>query len=613
MSGAKTAVSSPKPAPNRFCLRAINGASAGLTWSLSEGVTLIGRGIGCHVRLEEPHISRVQCELTLANGALTMRSMGVRNPTCVNQVARELAVLSSGDIISIADAALIVEVVPADEIERKKDEGSLTTQIFANVRHLRTEFDATEYSARFAEELHSLVGVLRSLGRAESLDELVAQLIAHVQNRLGAQRVWLAWRSDSHADLVLFPPASPGETQAAPLHVMREACVSGVGMSVETTDSPILASPLLHGRDTFGAIAVGRDRAWTESELQYLVAVAECCAPLVRAAERLQQLQRDASAVVPAELSMSMQGESAAMRELNAEIRRAAVARINVILLGETGVGKELAARTLHDLSARNSGPYVAVNCAAISPELFESEMFGHERGAFTGASRRKKGLFELAHCGSLFLDEISELSITNQARVLRAVELGVLRPVGAEKELKVDVRIICATNRELLNNDQANFRADLYHRLAGIVVRLKPLREHKEDITRLANHFLIQSAPHSPSHPKEFTQEAIEKLMAYDWPGNIRELRNVVERACYMSRASVIVADDIRIDSGAPRAVSSGEIVSLDELERRHLLEMLRRYKNNALDVAHALGISRSALYYKFSRYGIKPRDLSE
>ena len=399
---------------------------------------------------------------------------------------------------------------------------------------------------------------------------------------------------------------------------MEEACAEATGImrpgSGPSLDHFSAAAPLLHGGDPFGAIAVRRlatQGAFNENDLHYLVAVAECSAPLIRAAERLEQMQRDTEQQTPLAVGLDLTAAdtSAETLALHHEVRRAAVARVNVIVQGETGVGKELTARMLHDLSARHMGPYVVVNSASLSPEMFESEMFGHERGAFTGATHRRKGLFELAHGGTLFLDEITELSLANQAHLLRVVETGIFRPVGSEKELRVDVRIVCATNRPLPDKSQTYFRADLYHRLSGIIIRIKPLRERKGEIPSLAKKFLGFSAPHTQMHPKGFTKEATDKLMAYDWPGNIRELRNVVERACFMTQAEYLSSGDLCIeDNGTSMAVGQ-EIVSLMELERQHLLEMLRTHNNSVAKVAAALGLSRSAMYYKLARHEIKPR----
>lgn len=604
----------------QYCVRMLSGPVSGKTWPLLERVTLIGRNLGCHVRIDDPRVSRVQAELHQDSVGIRLRSVGKKNPTCVNGVAREEVLLSPGDLIAISTSTLIVDIASTRDLESATTRNDArTTQSLAGAIHLRDEFDRATYEqdSNLTGDLHRLLGLLRTLGRAESLDALIEQLTAHVRERLTTEAVWVGWRLRLQDDLVLFPPSTPEETRAAPFEVMREACADGAGILSTHANHAVVAAPLIHGGEPFGAIAArhGADRGpFSENDLHYLVAVAECCAPLIRAAERLEQMQRDTQSNAPmVAYPNQMHGSSPATQALHAEIRRAAVARTNIILQGETGVGKELSARMLHDLSARHTGPYVVVNSASLSPELFESEMFGHERGAFTGATQRRKGLFELAHGGTLFLDEVAELSLANQAHLLRVVESGTFRPIGSEKELRVDVRIICATNRPLPDPGQTYFRTDLYHRLAGIVIRIKPLRERREEIPSLADHFLDLVAPHAPTHPKGFTQEATDKLMAYDWPGNIRELRNVVERACFMTQAEYLSSGDLCIEDARHAAVPAQGIISLDELERQHLLDMLRLHQNSAAKVAVALGLSRSALYYKLTRHGIKPRDLAE
>ena len=615
---------SSMPSFHNYCIRMVTGPAAGKTWVLAEPVTLIGRTIGCHIRIEDPRISRVQCELHQDKSGVRMRNVGQRNPTCINGIAREEVLLTPGDMISFATVAIILDHSGAAQLEsRVGPADSRTTQTFADTIHIREEFDEAAYSqdSRLTGDLHRLLGLLRSLGRAGSLDSLVEQLRSHLSARLGAEKIWVGWRILNQEDIVLYPPAPPEETREAPFDIMREACVSGAGMLIPDLVTPkgaySAAAPLAHGGQSFGAVVARRPHArgsFSANDLQYLVAIAECAAPLIRAAERLEQMQRDAECTAMLEAHPSqMLGGSPATRALLAEIRRAAVARVNVFFQGETGVGKELAARMLHDLSARCTGPYVVVNSASLSPELFESEMFGHERGAFTGAARRRKGLFELAHGGTLFLDEVTELSLSNQARLLRVVETGTFRPVGSETELKVDVRIVCATNRPLPDKSQAYIRADLYHRLAGIVVRIKPLRERRDEIVSLASHFLSLAAPHAPTNAKGFTQEAIDKLTAYEWPGNVRELHNVVERACFMAQAEYLSSGDLCIEDTGPVISERERIVSLEDLEQQHLLRMLRLHGNSVVKVAQALGLSRSAVYYKLARHGIKLRTLTD
>ncbi len=606
--------------PDALCLRMVAGPSLGKTWNLVTPITTIGRTIPCHVRIDDAHVSRVQCELEIDNNRVRMRNVGQRNPTLVNGVPREEVMLSPGDMISFAGVSLVLDRagVPTSTVVVHQTD-SRTTQPFANAVHLQSQFDLPRYArdTALAGDLHRLLGLVRMLAKADSLDALATHLKSNLNERLKAERTWIAWRLDNQCDMALYPPASAEETGNAPFGTMLDACATAEGIAVpaQGKNDHVIAAPLIHGGQCIGAIAANRPeprQSFAVSDLEYLVAAAECCAPIIRAAERLEQMQRDAQEKIssPVDTTDTL-ANSSAMSALQAEIRLAAIARVSVIFQGETGVGKELAARMLHDLSARCSGPYVIVNCAAISPELFESEVFGHERGAFTGAVKRRKGLFELAHGGTLFLDEITELNLANQAHLLRAVETGTFRPVGAEQELKVDVRVVSATNRSIPDKEQLYLRRDLYHRLAGIVVRIKPLREHKEDIVNLARHFLKLVAPHAPKHPKEFTLEAIEKLTAYDWPGNIRELRNVVERACYTAPAEFISSHDIHIEDAELLPGIPERTVSFDALERQHLIGLLQRHGNSVIEVARLMGLSRSAVYYKLRRHGIKPKSL--
>jgi DNA-binding NtrC family response regulator len=308
------------------------------------------------------------------------------------------------------------------------------------------------------------------------------------------------------------------------------------------------------------------------------------------------------------------------MGALRENIRRAALSRGHVLLLGETGTGKELTARMIHELSPRAKGPYVAINCAALPVELFESEMFGHEKGAFTGAAQRRKGLFEEAHGGTLFLDEMGDLSLSSQARLLRTADHGLIRRVGGSGELQVDVRLVSATNKPLPDPNGKQFRDDLYHRLAGYVIHLPPLRDRRSDIPELAAHFLRLASPHSLARPNTFSPTALAALMAYDWPGNVRELRNVVERAAYLASSRVIEAVEAleqTKESFAAREAGAtfrqerrrAELLPLDDVEAQHLRSVLEAHEGNVSSAAEALGIARSTLYYKLTRLKIKPR----
>ena len=608
------------PQPGAYVLRMLAGPTVGKTWPVTEGAVSAGRSMGCLLYINDAHVSRIQCEFVPEAAGLRLRKAGGRNPTYVNGEACEEAFVSPGDVISFAGISLIVEQASPAGLEPETDlEGTRTTQQFGDALHLRHCFDAAAYgrAAEQTEDLHQLFQLVRILGRAESLDELCSQLLTRLMARLGRGHLWLAWRVLPAGDLILYPPRPPEETEAAPRLALEDARANGLGVIrrcvMDGREEHCMAAPLMHAGEAFGAIAATREisaGAYTGADLHYLLTVAEFSAPLIRAAERIEQARRDTLAKSATSTSSSpLIGKSASMRKLDADIRRAAGAKTSVLIVGETGVGKELAARMIHDLSACSTGPYVAVNCAAIPNELFESEMFGHEQGAFTGAMRLKKGFFEQAHGGTLFLDEIGDLSATNQARLLRAVETGAIRRVGAERDLHVDVRVVSATNKELGEATPARFRADLYHRIAVLTLRIPPLRERRDDIVELAHHFLVLFSPAAPVHPNEFTHDALDKLKSYAWPGNVRELRNVVECACHMTLTRHVDAQDIHIEGTTVPLPKIEPAVTLKEAEHALLTEILRNHKGNVSNMAKSLGMSRSGLYHKLARHGINLR----
>lgn len=600
------------PERSTWTVRLLDGPVAGSMWPLSEEPLVIGRGLGCQVRLDDQRVSRSHCELLLGSEGPRIRNLSENNITLVNGEVRAEIALHPGDIIEVADFRLMV--APVSFTPSTGPAELNTTMSMSDALHVREEFDADLYGASpiLTVDLHSLFHLLRTLSRADSLDILIGNLKGHVLKKLSAGKCWVGWRVQMDGEIALYPPVSPEETQRAPMDLMREACRLGQGLlpPLNVGDAQaMLAAPLIQGSLCFGAIVVGQDvsaGAYTKRHLNYLVSVAECAAPLIRATERLEQLRRDGRDHGPdAAGAKQMLGNSPALERVRGQLRRAALSKANVLICGETGVGKELAARWLHDLSLRASGPYVTVNCAAIPGELFESEIFGHERGAFTGATRQRKGLLELAHGGTLFLDEVGELTMQNQARLLRAVETGTFRRVGAEREIRVDVRIVSATNRPLPDGDSSYFREDLYHRLANIEITIPPLRERREDIPELAQHYVDEFSRHAPARPRSFSKEAMERLLAYDWPGNIRELRNTVERACFDAPREIITASEVALR--APSASANADIEGgLDAAERRHMVAVLEQCAWRVADAAAMLGLSKSTMYYKLTKHRI-------
>lgn len=317
---------------------------------------------------------------------------------------------------------------------------------------------------------------------------------------------------------------------------------------------------------------------------------------------------------------------SPAMREVMTQVDQVAASETRVCIRGETGTGKELIARTLHEKSPRKSGPFVSLNCAAIPAELMESELFGHEKGSFTGAAARHIGKFEAARHGTLFLDEIGDMPLGMQAKLLRVLEEGEIERVGGGAPFAVDVRVVVATHRNLEEQvRQGTFREDLYHRVFVFPVVLPPLRDRREDIRVLAEHFVRQLAEQNHWKPKGFSAAALASLEGYSWPGNVRELRNVIERVMLFAAADVVEAATIdrALPQGVAPTTSGGSLPGgltigtlaerVEGFERETLLAELKRNRHHMTNTAKALGLERSHLYKKCQQLGIDLRAIRQ
>ena len=306
-----------------------------------------------------------------------------------------------------------------------------------------------------------------------------------------------------------------------------------------------------------------------------------------------------------------MVGESSKMGSIFSLIDKVAKTSSPVLIIGESGTGKELVAKAIHKSSNRKDKPFIVVDCASLSENLLENELFGHEKGAFTDASSMKRGLFEIANGGTLFIDEIGEMKLTTQAKLLRAIETHQFRRLGGIKQTRVNVRIIAATNRNLVEDARnGNFRKDLYYRLNVITINLPPLRERKEDISLLVKHFMANSQVTTTK--KKVSQEFMKILMEYDWPGNVRELANIIERALIISVSEYITPADLPIDfSRLPAGYSypsdkMGLNKLLKDFERDAIIKAFRECKGNKIETAKSLKLSRSKLYRKLKEYHI-------
>ncbi|HUG71259.1 MAG TPA: sigma 54-interacting transcriptional regulator [Pirellulaceae bacterium] len=392
--------------------------------------------------------------------------------------------------------------------------------------------------------------------------------------------------------------------------------------------SSVICAPIRQGKRVFGLIHMyGTSAANTldADDLEFTLAVADNVALALKNVETKQELTENLTQTRSEVRQLRQQlgveseliGSSPQILQVQNEIGRAAPSRATVLIRGESGVGKELVARAVHYSSPRKKGPFVCLNCAALSESLLESELFGHERGAFTGATERKIGKFEAAHQGTLMLDEIGEMSPTIQSKFLRVLEGHPFERVGGSQQIKVDVRVIAATNRDLEKAvGEGTFRRDLYFRLHVVDINIPPLRRRPGDTLELASHFLERFSEETGRKFSGFTPQALELLERYRWPGNIRELKNVIERAVLLAQGDYIDTEDLTL-SNLATASESGELVlstrhvyepaSLADIERQHIEATLKLTEWNKSKTSELLGIERSTLDRKIKRYELK------
>jgi len=335
---------------------------------------------------------------------------------------------------------------------------------------------------------------------------------------------------------------------------------------------------------------------------------------IIERANRLYELEAENRRLAGQKLFSPLSGIIAAspqMLKVCRTVEKVAPVDVTTLVLGESGTGKELFARALHDLSSRTDGPFVAINCAAIPENLLESELFGYEKGAFTGASKQTRGKIEHAEGGTLFLDEIGDLSGALQAKLLRFLQERIIERIGGRKEIPVDVRVICATHQDLQKLiEGAEFREDLYYRISEVAIQIPPLRDRDGDIVLLAKDFLNNFNQHNAKTLKGFTRDAIASMEAYSWPGNVRELENKVKRAVIMAEGNQVASDDLELQS-AGGSSNGPENLNLrharEEADKQALQHALSLADNNVSKASEILGVSRPTLYDLMNKYGIK------
>jgi len=614
----------------------IAGPFQGTAFSLSDRNVSIGRDPSNDLWIADHSLSRQHCLLVSRDGQFAIRDLGSKNGTLVNGMPIGEQLLHDGDHISVGDSVFIFQLEEGEvHLERSPVELTETTEIELSPLLLRAD-DALYLqsdkvtaslpkTARMALDLNALLKIATGIGGIRDQESLQWQLLGFIFDVVPAERGAVLLFDDTEK----FSSAVGWDRVRGPAHPVRVSRTvvqrirrDGVGLVVNDVSGDttlahvqtlaelhvhsVLCVPLLVSGKVVGAIYLDSKRAtrhFDEGHLQVMTAVAGIASLAldnVRHWEQLQQENQQLRAEV--NLEHDMLGASQRMREVFEFIRRVAPTDSTVLIEGESGTGKEMVARAIHRNSSRAGRPFVAINCAAIAEALLESELFGHEKGAFTGAVSQKKGKMEAADGGTLFLDEVSELAPSLQAKLLRVLQEREFERVGGIRPLKLDIRLIAATNRLLREEVQnGTFRKDLYYRLNVVSVTMPALRDRREDIPLLADHFIAKASRKCKTSMKPLSAEASACLIAYDWPGNVRELENAIERAVVLGSTESILHDDLPeavLEAGSPLTASTAKYLgTIKDTKKQLILQALQQSNGGYIEAAKALGMHPNSL----------------
>ncbi len=628
-------------------LLAISGPLKDATIPLPEGEVYLGREPGNGIAVLDPSVSRKHCMLRRQDdGRFQIRDLESRNGTAVNGLPVKEQWLRHGDEITIGDSAFLFlleeeeQAVAVSNVEFDDTHPTAETKlihprevIYLQPDRLIRELPATSQVAR---NLGALLKIGRVVHAIRDLEELQGQLLDLIFEVVPATRgaILLAEGASEEFGSLFARTRKPNRAQTIRVsrtiarQVMKEN-VAILGVDVPTTAPlrdveslvagdvrSLLCVPLTVFQRVIGCIYLDSTcpgERFHEDQLQLMVAVAGISAVALDNARRLEWLEQE-NLRLSTEVSQeqSLIGESAPMKEIFQFLAKVAPTDSTVLIEGESGTGKELTAKALHRNSGRASKPFVAINCAAIPEALLESDLFGHERGAFTGASNQKKGRLEVADGGVVFLDEIGELAPALQVKLLRVLQEREFERVGGTHPIKVDIRLIAATNRDLSQAvKNGEFRQDLYYRLAVVKVKMPALRERKEDIVMLARHFVQKYAKRCKVKAKPVSREATATLLNHDWPGNVRELENAIEHALVLGSSDTVLAEDLPeclLEHPAPYEFPEGKYHAMvKELKKELILDAVRETRGNYSEAAGILGVHPNYLHRLIRNLGLK------
>ena len=628
-------------------LLAIAGPLKDSTIPLPEGEATVGRDPANAVAVIDPSVSRKHCLLRREeDGRFQIKDLDSRNGTLVNGVAVKEQWLRHGDEIATGDSVFLFlleeddRAVPASRVEF--DESTPTSEtkvihpkevVYLQPDRLLRELPATSPVAR---NLSALFKISRVVHAIRDLEELQAQLLDLIFEVVPAGRgaILLAEGVGQEFNSMYARTRHAGQPQLVRVsrtiarQVMNEN-VAILGVDVRASGAlreveslavsevrSLLCVPLTVFKRVIGCIYVDSTNSsnrFNEDHLQLMTAVAGISAVALDNARRLQWLEQENQRLT-AEVrqEQSLVGEGARMKEIFQFLARVSPSDSTVLIEGESGTGKELVARALHRNSGRKNKPFVAINCAAIPETLLETDLFGHERGAFTGAAVQKKGRLEVADGGVVFLDEIGELAPALQVKLLRVLQEREFERVGGTHPIKIDVRLIAATNRDLNDATRTGqFRQDLYYRLAVVKLTMPPLRERKEDIPMLSRHFVQKYAQRCKVKARPISREAMSALVNYEWPGNVRELENAIERALVLGAPDMLMVEDLPeslLEQAPLPEMDEGKYhASLKTSKKQLILDAVEQARGNYVEAAGILGVHPNYLHRLVRNLGIK------
>jgi transcriptional regulator with GAF, ATPase, and Fis domain len=628
-------------------LLVIAGPSKDSTIPLADGEATLGRDPTNAVAVPDASVSRKHCRIRRdEDGRFQIKDLDSRNGTVVNGLPVKEQWLRHGDQITTGDSVFVFllededQAVLASRVELDDNHPTAETKLIhpREVVYLQPDRLLRELpaSSQVARNLNALLKISRVVHAIRDLEELQAQLLDLIFEVVPAGRgaILLAEGAEQEFNCLYARTRQAGQPQLVRVsrtiarQVMKDnvallgvdVAASGALRDVESLVASevrsLLCVPLAVFQRVIGCIYLDSTSAANrlqEDHLQLMAAIAGISAVALDNARRLQWLEQENQRLTTeVRQEQSLVGEGARMKEIFQFLARAAPTESTVLIEGESGTGKELAARALHRNSPRGNKPFVAINCAAIPETLLESDLFGHERGAFTGATVQKKGRLEVADGGVVFLDEIGELAPALQVKLLRVLQEREFERVGGTHSIKVNIRLIAATNRDLNEAVRTGeFRQDLYYRLAVVRLTMPPLRERREDIAMLTRHFLQKYAKRSNVKPKPISREAMAALVNYEWPGNVRELENAVERALVMGSSDMVLLEDLPeslLEQESAAEMHEGKYhASMKEFKKQLIIDAVLQARGNYVEAAGILGVHPNYLHRLIRNLGLK------